>query len=314
MKAADEPYKASTVWRSAAGFFRHGSRFFSIFLALALICLMRPAHGNEISVELRTFIAHGEPADRGISCVVVNNTRRDISVWKGYDGERNQLRNEVRFPLSLRRQPAPPLVRVTIAPGTSETLFTLSLDAILFLNPALPSGEWGWGYAPGTPVPRGAPPISPLHPHYGLGWEIRRGESATLTAQIEVDGEVDGAVSSLRIKSKPLDIRVDKPRFEEIKAMVRFDSAQALARKDDWYYEIRFTVVKAIQGTLKSEERTMTLPSQPGEQLMREAGVRSDDMGKTYTFASPTMTPTFARMQPAGRRPASLILTGFAKK
>ena len=245
---------------------------------------------------------------------MVNNTRRDISVWKGYDGERNQLRNEVRFPLSLRRQPAPPLVRVTIAPGTSETLFTLSLDAILFLNPALPSGEWGWGYAPGTPVPRGAPPISPLHPHYGLGWEIRRGESATLTAQIEVDGEVDGAVSSLRIKSKPLDIRVDKPRFEEIKAMVRFDSAQALARKDDWYYEIRFTVVKAIQGTLKSEERTMTLPSQPGEQLMREAGVRSDDMGKTYTFASPTMTLTFARMQPAGRRPASLILTGFAKK
>ena len=58
----------------------------------------------------------------------------------------------------------------------------------------------------------------------------------------------------------------------------------------------------------------MTLPSQPGEQLMREAGVRSDDMGKTYTFASPTMTLTFARMVPAGTGPASLILTGFAKK
>ncbi len=285
----------------------HGGRLFFL-LALVLTFMMPRAHANDVQVELRTFDAQDNPRGRSISCVVVNNSSRQISAWKGYGsgkGKQNQLLSRyMHFPMGLYRRPAAPLTRVTIAPGTSETLFTLSLEDIFFLNMPQSRGAWLWGWA-GSP-PRGAPPVSPIHGQGGLGWQIRRAESATVAAEVEVDGQ--------RIKSPPLELRFEKPQFEEVKALVRFVTAHVVPPdKEARFYEIRMSVVKAIEGTLTTEEHTMTLPAETAEGLMREAGAQLDKSGSRYTFASTPLRLTFARVQTASTGSTQLILTGYAK-
>lgn len=282
-------------------------RFCFVALALAIIFVMPPVHANDVQVELRAVVAHDDPQSRGLSCVVINNSKRDITVWKGYGGESRQnrlLSRYMHFPIGLYRRPATPLTRVTIAPGTSETVFTLSLTQIFFLNLAQPRREWHWGWA-GSP-PRGAPPVSPIHGQGGLGWQIRRAESATLTAEVEIDGQ--------RVTSAPLELRFEKPQFEPVKVLVRFDTARVVPPdKDARFYEIRLSVIKVIEGALTAEERTMTLPAETAERLMTEAGARLDKTANRYTFANTVLSLTFARAQTARDGNTQLILPAYAK-
>ena len=89
-------------------------RFCFVALALAIIFVMPPVHANDVQVELRAVVAHDDPQSRGLSCVVINNSKRDITVWKGYGGESRQnrlLSRYMHFPIGLYRRPATPLTR-----------------------------------------------------------------------------------------------------------------------------------------------------------------------------------------------------------
>lgn len=299
---------APTIRGEAA---RRSARFGCVDLltVLVLTFIMPLAHANDVQVKLRTVDVQSNPRGREISCVVVNNSTREIFAWKGYGGgesKQNRLLSRyMHFPMGLYRLPAAPLTRITIAPGASETLFALPLQDIFFLNLSQSRGEWHWGWA-GSP-PRGAPPVSPIHGQGGLGWQIRRAESATIIAEVEIDGQ--------RVASAPLELRFDKPRFEPVKVLVRFDTARVVPPdKEARFYEIRMSVVKAIEGTLSAEERTMTLPAETAERLMREAGAKLDKSGNAYTFSNTALLLSFARVSSSAPQPAKLILTGYQNR
>lgn len=303
---------APTIRGEAA---RRSARFGCVDLltVLVLTFIMPLAHANDVQVKLRTVDVQSNPRGREISCVVVNNSTREISAWKGYGGgesKQNRLLSRyMHFPIELYRRPAAPLTRVAIAPGARETLFTLPLEDIFFLDLARhltkPLGEWHWGWA--GSAPRGAPPVSPIHGQGGLGWQIRRAESATITAEVDIDGQ--------RITTAPLNLQFEKPQFEPVKALVRFDTARVVPPdKDARFYEIRLSVFKAIEGTLSAEERTLTLPAETAERLMREAGAKLDKSGNAYTFSNTALLLSFARVSSSAPQPAKLILTGYQNR
>jgi hypothetical protein len=255
-----------------------------------------------VSVELRTFIAHGDPDSRGLSCVVVNQSPRAVTAWKNYDAGHNVLLGEAHFPIALIPEKKPEAQHVTIESGMSKTIFTLGIDAIFFLRPEMPPRDWRWTWY-GSP-PRGMPPMSPFHGHRGLGWEVRRGESASVLASVEVDGR--------RVNSAPLEIRAKKLRTETLKTHARVDSAD-WQRDRDPNYEIRLRVLKDIEGSLAKEERTLRLPWGDAEHLLAAAGARLVDERNRYAFAGPSMNFTFARVLSDEGRPLRTLLMSYEK-
>jgi len=95
--------------------------------SLAILMALFLAPSNEAGaesvaakVELRTFIAHCDARDRGLTCVVVNEGKREIVVWKGYDGEHNQLLSrKTQHTIQLHPPKGPKMqqVKVESSPG-----------------------------------------------------------------------------------------------------------------------------------------------------------------------------------------------------
>jgi len=190
---------------------------------------------------------------------------------------------------------------VKVKPGMSETIFTLSLDAIFFLQPGAEREGWHWTWA--GSVPRGASPVSPIHGQHALGWEVRRAESAVVAAEIEVDGR--------RVDSQPLEIRVPKLPIEVVKVLARFQSARVLLPDAPRRYEITFDVQEKYEGSLAKEERTLTLPDGDAEHLLAAADARPGKEPGTYRFDSPLMLLTCARVTTGERHSSHLILTAY---
>ncbi len=269
---------------------------------MSLIPTTAPLAAAGISVELRTFIWDGLPDSRGISCVVTNNTARPAAAWTGYDGERNRLvSHDAQFGIALYSSKKPALQQVTIAPGESKSIITVSLNEIFF-DPGYEGAGWRWGWA--DVIPRGAPWISPVHQIPGLGWQLRRRESARLVAEVELDG--------VRVASNPLEVRANTLRTEAVRARVRFTSArEARVDKSDRYYEINFDVVQLHEGVISTEEQRMVLPARYAEPLLRVTGAKLDAKGERYRFDSPLMLLSLARWFTESGRTGPLVLMSY---
>lgn len=255
-----------------------------------------------MTVELGTFRTDGglRLHSRGLSCAVVNGTKREITVWKGYDGTRNQLLSGAPHRIGLFPAQAPEPRRVTVGPGLSETIFRLPVWAIFFLDPGAGGEDWRWAWA-GQP-PRGVPSVSPFHGRRSLGWEVRQVESATVAASVEVDGT--------HVESKPLEIQVPLPKVETVEVLAPLESGRVIDTARSRRYELKLTVLEAHQGNLTPEEQTLVLPSRYAEPLMTEAGARG---ASTYSFGTPPMLLTFARVTIEGERTSRLVLVGYER-
>src|SRR5436190_4234875 len=114
-----------------------------------------------VAVELRTITFEHDAETSAVVCVVMNASEREIFVWKGYDGKRNQLLGDTgSIPMVLDPVREFEPTRVEIAPGKSETLYVLPLDDIFFRDGKDERTEWSWKWL-GSP-PCAAPPVSPL--------------------------------------------------------------------------------------------------------------------------------------------------------
>lgn len=163
---------------------------------------------DPIVVALHTFIAHGDLGSRGLSCVVTNRSPHPVKVHVGYDGKHNLLLASTgTFPVALR----PMLKRETriavVEPGMSETIFTLSLHEILLRNGEADRAKWKWGW--GHEKPRGAPPISPIHPRAGRDWMLTTDTHTDFTAEANVDGRV---VVSPPLSYRAVELNVERRR------------------------------------------------------------------------------------------------------
>lgn len=268
---------------------------------LLMSCVSRAFAVDDVEIALRTFIADCDPESRGVSCVVVNHSKRPIKVWNHYDGVRNHVVcEEGQFPIGLRPPRKPPEERITIEPGVSHTLFSLSLDAIFFLDVMGTKSGWHWGWSERSP--RGAPPASPVHPFKGLGWETRRTERCTIAAQVEIDGQ--------QHESPPLELRLEPVGGETVKVLARLKTAllipPAKAR-----YELHFEQRSPIAGSLSKDERTFTLDWDDAEHLLAEVGGSWDKSDRLFHCKDKTLHLTFVRIPPVGRRPAGLALTEY---
>lgn len=285
----------SGLWRA------HPIFIFTLFMMTSLPSAEPPPPG--VVVELRAAPTAGDPESRTLSCVVTNRSAAPISTWKGYDGEHHRVVSQgLRFPVELAPAKKPALEKVTIPPGQSETIFALPIEDIFFLRPEKISADWRWGWAP--PCPRSMPPVSPFHGSYNYGWEVRRAESATVSAEVEADGE--GLVSP------PLEIHAKKLRLETVRALARLQSARCLDGKDR-QYEVTLEVRQALEGVLTPEERTFLFPCGDGEHVLAEAGARLDEARQTYVFAGPSMIFTFSRVLAEDGHPLRLVMTGYEK-
>ncbi len=163
-----------------------------------------------VAITLSSFIAHGDLDEWGrtvgISCVLTNNSAKAVAAFEGYDGERNNLIGEAHhFPVHLNLWKAAAAKPVTIGPGESKVLYTVSAHAILLLGSADGEREekWYWGWA--RMRPRGAPPRSPVHSFQGAGWQAYVAPEVSLTAEVSVEGKM--------IESEPFvyKLRLPKP-------------------------------------------------------------------------------------------------------
>jgi hypothetical protein len=259
---------------------------------------------NAPVIELRTFADDADPRSRGISVVAINTGSREIAMWKSYDGLRNRLISRVHgFTIALSPPAKATLQPVKIAPGSSQTLFTVSMDSIFFLRQGAFEEGWRWGWQP--PSPRGAPPLSPFHGHRSLGWELRRATSATLAAVAEVDG--------VETPSQPLEIKIAPPQFTTVEVLVRFTAARESSTERMRFYEMAFDVLKTNQGHLNKTEQTMRLPDSTAEPLMKAAGAQLDQARKDYVFTGPRLLLKFARLGASEQDAGRLVLMQYGE-
>lgn len=281
------------------------SRLAPGFLVISLMAGMLPTaeSADGVKVELRSFIAHGDLDGLGVSCLLVNGSQRAVSAWIGYDGGRNRILSEAPPGAIVLVPPAQPatLGEVRIEAGASRVLFTLSADTVLLLHADARASGWGWAWAGRSP--RAAPPLSPLHGQAALGWELQRAESATVFAEIEVDGRP--------LATAPLVLEVPLPRVERIQVRARPASADWTQAREP-RYAITLEVVETLAGHLADHERTLRLPEAHAEQLLAAAGARQDTARNGYAFASPLMRFDFARILDGPGRRGRIVLTGYA--